>query len=639
VAVGDFNGDGTLDLAVANFGSNTVSVLLGNGDGTFQAARAFPAGASPRAVAVGDFNGDGLPDLAVANAAVNGTVSVLLGNGDGSFHAPVGLPTGARQPVSVAVGDFNGDGFQDLAVANYGNGTTDPGSVSVLLGNGDGSFQDPGNFATGGRQPIAVAVGDFNGDGLPDLAVANLNSNTVSVLPGAGDGTFQPARFFPVGSQPFGVAVADFNGDGVLDLAVVNYSFERSDVSLLLGLGDGTFQPARSFPAGGYSRSLAVGDFNGDGIPDLAVGSYYEVLVLLGTGDGSFQPARSFPAGYNPSAVAVGEFNGDGLPDLAVAEYRDVSVLLGTGGGAFEAAPSYAVGSIPVSVAVGDFNRDGIADLATANANSANVSVLLGNGDGTFQPARDFPAGEYPSAVAVGDFNGDGLPDLVTNSGKVLLGNGDGTFQPPITYGPGGYAVAVGDFNRDGLPDLAVVNSFGTVSVLLGNGDGSFQTTPNSYVAGRDPDSGAVADFNGDGWPDLAAANYYSDDVSILLNDASWPMSPARAPSGAAGRGVREGSQGPALLSLSPQLPAVATSAAGQPQAIAPSQVAPPVTLLAPGLVDAVLAAPKGQKPAGAVSGLQLGRRAALPASRWPLLLDDRDLLGQASATWPWEEL
>ena len=271
--MGDFNGDGVLDLAVANAGNRissdgTVSVLLGNGDGTFQEARNFEAG-NFRAVAVGDFNGDGVLDLAATDGYSN-TVSVLLGSGDGTFRAAVNFDAGV-QPWSVSVGDFNGDGVPDLAL-----GHTYPGdSVSVLLGNGDGTFQTPLNFVAGSA-PQSVAVCDFNGDGVMDLAVANAASNDgVSVLLGNGDGTFQAAVNFRAGAQSWSVAVGDFNGDGVPDLAIGNLGCPNdlcdSSVSVLLGNGDGTFQAAVNFDAGTTIRSVAVGDFNGDGLPDLAV--------------------------------------------------------------------------------------------------------------------------------------------------------------------------------------------------------------------------------------------------------------------------------------------------------------------------------------------------------------------------------
>ena len=340
VAVGDFNRDGVPDVAVANYGSNTVSVLLGNGDGTFQPALTLAADANPEFVAVSDFNRDGVPDLVVACSGSN-SVSVFLGNGDGTFQPARNFAANGGQ--SVAVGDFNGDGVQDLAVADY-NLNNVPGSdtVSVLLGNGGGTFQPARTFATAGMNPVTVAVGDFNGDGRPDLAVTN-SANTssgavpgnVSVLLGNGDGTFQPARTLNVGITPAFVAVRDFNGDGRQDLAVAN--FRSSTVSVLLGNGDGTFLAARNFAAGAGPLSFAVGDFNGDGVSDVAVANFdfniqgpNTVSVLLGNPDGTFQAPLSFGAGTNPDSVAVGDFNGDGLQDLAVANFNSntVSVLI-----------------------------------------------------------------------------------------------------------------------------------------------------------------------------------------------------------------------------------------------------------------------------------------------------------------------
>ncbi len=335
----------------------------------------FGAGQAPRSVAVGDFNGDGVADLAIADEA-NGSVSILLGNGDGSFQ-PAGSYATGTQAQSVAVGDFNGDGIPDLAVANWGNGT-----VSVLLGNGDGTFQSAVNYAVG-LNPHDVAVGDVNGDGNLDLVVANYGSNSVDVLLGNGDGTFQNAMHFGTDRNPHGLAIGDFNGDGNLDLAVANNG--SNTVSILLGNGDGTFSNPVQYVAGLAPTSVAVGDFQDNGVLDLVVTDIQSssVSVLLGNGDGTFQSPVSYNSGLNtPCSVVVGDFNQDGALDLAVANQgsNTVSVLLGNNDGTFRPAENYRAGVGSWSLAVGDFNGDGYSDLAVADSASNNVSVLVNDG-------------------------------------------------------------------------------------------------------------------------------------------------------------------------------------------------------------------------------------------------------------------
>jgi hypothetical protein len=530
VAVGDFNGDGVLDLAVANNSAgNVVSVLLGNANGTFQTQNTFATGSTPVALALADFNGDGNLDIAVADQGGN-TVSILLGNGKGSFATHVEYFT-AASPTSVTVGDFNGDGILDLAVS-AGNGNT----ISVLWGVGNGTFQGQVNCGTGDI-PSSVAAGDFNGDGKLDLVAVNSGANTVSVILNSGSDTFQSRTDYPAGATPYSVATADFNGDGILDLAVANSS-SASTVSILLGNGDGTFQGPAHYSTGTNTdpSAVVVGDFNGDKIPDLAVANYATgtVSVMLGVGDGTFGSPATFAVGGQPAAAAVADVNGDGKLDLVVANFQtnNVSVLLGNGDGTFKAAVDYKVGKGPISVAIADVNGDQKLDLVVVNETDNSVSVLLGNGDGTFQAQVPYSAGTAvtPLSVVIGDFNGDHNPDLAvadfqTQQVSVLLGNGDGTFQAAKTYAAGANpaSIVIADFNGDGNLDLALTTTpsgsspGNLVSLLLGNGDGSFKA-PALFGVGSLAYSAAVGDFNGDGAPDLAVANGAAGSVSVLLN-------------------------------------------------------------------------------------------------------------------------
>jgi hypothetical protein len=339
----------------------TVPTLLGS-------PTLFNAGSFPQAVAVADFNGDGKADLAVADYST-GKVSILLGNGDGTFQAAHTYDVGS-EPNSIAVADLNGDGIPDLVTANRASFT-----VSVLLGNGDGTFQPQRTFAAGtpsisGYGPAAVAVGDFNGDGIPDIVTANQNTNDVSVLLGTGDGTFQPQQRFAVGNGPYGVALGDFDGSGHLSIVTANYG--DTHVSLLLGNGDGTFQPQQPLGPFFFSGvSITTADLNGNGHLDVvAVGGSGTVGVFLGNGDGTFQPVQTYNSGLTfnsgPERVVVADVDGDGHPDILVTNWAD-----------------------------------------------QGVGVLLGNGDGTFQPSVNFTAGSWVRGIAVGDFYGDRAPDVV----------------------------------------------------------------------------------------------------------------------------------------------------------------------------------------------------------------------------------
>ena len=334
---GDFNGDGILDLAVANYGDGTVSILLGKGDGTFTPAANSPITVTfdPESLVVGDFNGDGKLDLAMENSYYNGVVTILLGNGDGTFtpaaNSPITVGGPFETPGAVAMGDFNGDGIPDLIATNANNVGSDPGVMTVLLGKGDGTFTPTASSPVSvGSAPISIAVGDFNRDGMEDLALVNFDGNNVTILLGNGDGTFTPATNSPlmVGSFPTSIAMGDFNGDGILDLAVTNSAYTSSTVgslTVLLGNGDGTFATTGGSPitVGGDPVSVTVGDFNGDGKADLAVANNSDdtVMILLGSGNGQFMLASNSPirVGDFPQSEAPGDFNGDGITDVAVA--------------------------------------------------------------------------------------------------------------------------------------------------------------------------------------------------------------------------------------------------------------------------------------------------------------------------------
>ncbi|HEX8115133.1 MAG TPA: VCBS repeat-containing protein [Kofleriaceae bacterium] len=341
-----------------------------------------PTGPSPFAVAVADVSGDGRPDLIVAVVGP-GTVSVMRGNGDGSFRTRLDAPTG-RFPRSVAVTDVSGDGKPDIIAVNESDNT-----VSVLLGNGDGTFQARVDYPTG-NIPLSVAVADVSGDGKPDIIVASLGTNTVNVLLGNGDGTFRAKVDYPTGTSAWAVAVADVNGDAKPDIEVAD--IDGRTVSVLLGNGDGTFQAKVDYATGGRPSSVAVADVNGDGKPDLVtanIGSDSNsatVSVLLGNGDGTFQAKVDYPTGSDPMSVAVADVSGDGIPDVVTANSsaNTASVLLGHGNGTFQAKVDYSTGLFPVSVVVADVNGDGRPDLLVANENSQTVSVLLGTGSGRF---------------------------------------------------------------------------------------------------------------------------------------------------------------------------------------------------------------------------------------------------------------
>ncbi|HYO63711.1 MAG TPA: FG-GAP-like repeat-containing protein [Pyrinomonadaceae bacterium] len=369
-------------------------------------------------------------------------------------------------------------------------------------------------------------------------AAFQLTERTTSAADFCAAPTFGPATTYPVG-RARGMAIGDFNGDGLNDLAVTD-NFVAGKVSVLLGKPGGTFGPAAHFTTGRNPWSVAVGDFNGDSKSDLATANFNDfegdATTLAGNGAGGFGPAvnhflTSPGSSANSPAVAAADFNLDGKTDLAVANmtHHAVVFMFGLGDGTFGSVKFVGVGGFlsPIHVVVADFNKDGKPDVATANNTAQNVSVLLGDGAGNFVAPALFNVGNAPTSLAAADFNGDNNPDLaVANQGSntvsVLRGDGAGGFSTGGQFATGGTnptSVASADFNGDGHTDLAVTNFMeNNVVVLRGDGAGSFTPTASFDTGGRETQFVVAADFNGDGEPDLAAANELSRNVSVLLN-------------------------------------------------------------------------------------------------------------------------
>jgi hypothetical protein len=361
VIAADLRNNGMQDVITANYLANTVSVLLNTG-GSFAAKVDYPVSPYPTGLATADLNGDGILDIVVADA-INPhattcndcgaqAISILFGNGDGTFQPAVYLPalTGTAWVSAV---DVNGDGIPDIEAACWESNT-----VAVLLGNGDGTFQKAKEFRVQ-AVPHSLAVADFNGDGHMDIAAGNYYANTVTILLGDGTGDFTTSASYPVGEAPHAIASADFNGDGIVDLVTANMN--SNTVSVLYGNGDGTFQAAVNLPVGPGPMNVVAGDLNGDGKPDIAAANTTEsaaagvdfdefrpssssvpstTSIILDVGNYTFDPQVAYDTGSLSNGLAIADFNNDGIPDIAVEHFTAyVSIMWGTGDGHFAAFP------------------------------------------------------------------------------------------------------------------------------------------------------------------------------------------------------------------------------------------------------------------------------------------------------------
>ena len=542
ITLGDFNLDGALDIAAAassSFSSSTpLFVYSGNGNGTFGTPSTTNFAGSAIALTKGDFNSDGFPDIAIANNSSSGgfgAVTLFLNAGFGSFNFVGNFPVSGI-PRDIQTADFNGDNLQDVAVINTNN------TGSILLGTGTGSFQSASSFplfsSSSSSFNVSFAIGDLNNDTRPDLAVANGDTNTLSVLINSGAGSFNPPSTITLPDFNYrsrSIIIGQYVGDANLDIAVtVNSGFSDSLSAAVIvpGLGNGTFGTNLTItPTGSLPISIADGDFNNDGLTDLitANSGSGDVSVIINTANSRFGP-RTFPTNGNPNQIVTTDFNGDGNLDYAVSNAAQnpspnpngIFISFGDGNGGISGTLSLSL-SLTQALLTTDVNRDGRADLITISAGQSSNSVVNVYVNRGTTPIFSNPADQTyalnfnAKSIVNGDFNNDGNVDLVVtassgNNTAILLGTNAGTFNPPSGFAsPASSAfVVAGNFDSDSDLDLLFVgtgfNGQSGVFTLLGNGNGTF-----SQVSEVFPVSSALtavaADFNKDGKTDIAVTS------------------------------------------------------------------------------------------------------------------------------------
>jgi hypothetical protein len=549
---------------------NETRVLLGNGDGTFVQAGSFTTGEWTAWIVPADLDADGRIDLVVNDqvyAGCSGTGNRIIhyyGNGDGTFTATDPIQ-GRLASIAIITTDLNGDGMGDY-LENDGN------ALTAYLGHGDRTFTALPSLEVS-RDTYSVHLGDYDQDGRRDLSALSSWAEAVFVFAGNGDGTFGPPPIPALQATGLNGAVSeDLNGDGIIDLVATGYRTE--EVVVLLGQGGGAFGAETRFPVGVGPSTIVIADFDADGRKDLAVGLQNwhtypperfpdgSLAILIGNGDGTFQPPAIYDGGQNPIAIVVSDFNGDGAPDVAQANWGggtygpvgDLSIFLNNGDGTMAPQARMPVGAridpyydttTPATLAVGDFDRDGHRDLVVGMRGTWNspqlgeVEILFGDGQGAFSAPVAVLQLWLAESVAVGDLNRDGFDDIAVADPAVglgyapgglyiLLGNGDGTFVASdlLPAGVGPIDVKIDDFNADAIPDLAVWNNGGYLALLPGNGDGTYGPRLNFGLFGV-PLAIAKGDFDGDGRPDLMVIStsgafvYLNAAVPSLAIDAS----------------------------------------------------------------------------------------------------------------------
>ncbi|WP_437992764.1 FG-GAP repeat domain-containing protein [Sorangium sp. So ce145] len=517
-ALADLNGDGLVDGALALRSANRVAVLLADGKGGFLPRTEHVVNGA-HDVAVGDVNGDMNQDLVVTLLSADAGVRVLLGNGDGTFQAPISSP--GADYVSPVLADVNGDGKLDIVASRNGN------SITVLAGDGAGAFTTSSTL-TGTTNCRFITLADLDSDGVRDIVGYDTEISTpvVSVRFGQAGGAFGPVTKISISAQdgvPVGsaadLAVGDLDADGNPDIAAV----DTKGMTLLMGSPSGALSATRRVPAGLAPSGVVLGDWDGDGQQDIAVESMDDSIlsVFRGDGLGGLEPRVTYFTGHRGSRVRSGDIDGDGKADL-VMSMNGLMVARGRGDGTFHAAPALLGGKGASGAALGDWNEDGKADVVVAYAGGQSLSLFLGKGSGAFDVPVTMPAGGVdPEQVVAWDVNGDGHLDVVFGTdaaGKVgvLLGDGAGSFGP-VTLHEGGRRIALTDMNGDGAADIAAT-TFDNVRVLLNDKAGGF-LPPIAYPAGMNVLDVTARDFNGDGKADLATASYDSDELRLLIGN------------------------------------------------------------------------------------------------------------------------